>query len=69
MAAVTLAPTPDGGTELVLTHRGVPRELIPETERAWREQYWSRIRVYLAERNGEEIADVELAGATLGSSD
>ena len=47
MAAVTLAPTPDGGTELVLTHRGVPKDLIPETERAWREQYWSRIKTYL----------------------
>jgi uncharacterized protein YndB with AHSA1/START domain len=49
MAAVTLTPTPNGGTELVLTHRGVPKELIPETERAWREQYWSRIKTYLAE--------------------
>ena len=49
MAAVTLTPTPDGGTELVLTHRGVPKDLIPETERAWREQYWSRIKAYLAE--------------------
>jgi hypothetical protein len=39
MAAVTLAPTADGGTELVLTHRGVPKDLIPETERAWRGQY------------------------------
>jgi uncharacterized protein YndB with AHSA1/START domain len=25
MAAFTLTRTPDGGTELVLTHRGVPR--------------------------------------------
>lgn len=49
MAAVTLAPTADGGTELVLTHRGVPKDLIPETERTWREQYWSRIKAYLAE--------------------
>lgn len=48
MAAVTLAPTTDGGTELVLTHRGVPKDLIPETELAWREQYWSRIKAYLA---------------------
>ena len=32
MAAVTLTPTADGGTELVLTHRGVPKHLIPETE-------------------------------------
>jgi hypothetical protein len=49
MAAVTLTPTADGGTELVLTHRGVPKDLIPETERAWREQYWSRIKAYLAQ--------------------
>jgi len=47
MAAITLTPTPDGGTELVLTHRGVPKDLIPETEQTWREQYWSRIKAYL----------------------
>ncbi|HKR66772.1 MAG TPA: SRPBCC domain-containing protein [Thermoanaerobaculia bacterium] len=50
MAAVTLTPTPDGGTELVLTHRGVPKDLIPETEQAWRDQYWSRIRAYVESR-------------------
>jgi uncharacterized protein YndB with AHSA1/START domain len=49
MAAVTLTPTTDGGTELVLTHRGVPKDLIPETELARREQYWSRIKAYLAQ--------------------
>ena len=48
MAAVTLAPTASGGTELVLTHRGVPKDLIPETERTWRELYWSRIRTWIA---------------------
>ncbi len=53
MAAVTLTSTTDGGTELVLTHRGVPKNLIPETELAWREQYWARIKAYLA-RVGEE---------------
>jgi uncharacterized protein YndB with AHSA1/START domain len=53
MAAVTLTPTSDGGTELVLTHRGVPKDLIPETELAWREQYWSRIKVYLAQAGQE----------------
>ena len=47
MAAFTLKPTPDGGTELVLVHRGVPKDLIPETEQAWRDQYWSRIKAYL----------------------
>ena len=50
MAAVTLTPTSDGGTELVLTHRGVPKALIPETEQAWRDGYWSRIKAYLGER-------------------
>ena len=49
MAAVTLTRTTDGGTELVLTHRGVPKDLIPETELAWREQYWARIKAYLAQ--------------------
>src|SRR4249920_722310 len=43
MAAITLAPSATGGTELVLTHRGVPKHLIPETEQYWRELYWSRI--------------------------
>ena len=52
MAAVPLKPTPDGGTELVLTHRGVPKDLIPETERNWRDQYWSRIKAYLDRRAG-----------------
>ena len=47
MAAVNLTETPDGGTELVLTHRGVPKHLIPETEQAWRDQYWTRIKAYL----------------------
>ena len=47
MAAVTLTPTPDGGTELVLTHRGVPKHLIPETEQNWRDQYWSRIKTWI----------------------
>ncbi len=53
MAAVTLTPTPDGGTELVLTHRGVPKDLIPDTERTWRERYWSRIKTHLAESGRE----------------
>ena len=43
MAAITLAPTASGGTELVPTHRGVPKWLIPDTEEYWRTQYWSRL--------------------------
>ncbi len=48
MAAITLAPTPSGGTELVLTHRGVPKHLLDGTERDWREHYWARMKAYLA---------------------
>ena len=47
MAAFTFKPTADGGTELTLVHRGVPKDLIPETEQAWRDQYWSRIKAWL----------------------
>jgi len=47
MAAFTLRPT-ETGTELTLTHRGVPRELIPRTEERWRREYWDRIRARLA---------------------
>jgi uncharacterized protein YndB with AHSA1/START domain len=46
MAAITLAPTPSGGTELVLTHRGVPKHLIPETEAYWRLLYWERLKQF-----------------------
>lgn len=44
MAAITLTPTESGGTELVLTHRGVPKHLIPETEDYWRQVYWVRMK-------------------------
>ena len=47
MAAVTLTPTNDGGTALVLTHRGVPKEMIPEIEQAWRDRYWSKIKAWI----------------------
>lgn len=55
MAAITLTPTPNGGTELVLTHRGVPKDLIPETEQAWREHYWSAIKTYLKGEAGRGV--------------
>jgi len=51
MAAVTLAPTPSGGTELVLTHRGVPKALIPDTEKQWRDLYWARIKQWIDRRH------------------
>lgn len=47
MASFTLSPK-KGGTELVLTHRGVPKELIPGIEKGWREFYWERMKRYFA---------------------
>lgn len=48
MAAVTLTATPSGGTALVLTHRGVPKPLLDDTEREWRDACWARIKAHLA---------------------
>jgi len=42
MATFNLTSTRDGGTELVLIHRGVPKELIPGIEKGWREYYWNK---------------------------
>lgn len=47
MAAFTLVGTRDGGTELTLIHRGVPKVLIPGIERGWRKFYWDKMREYL----------------------
>ena len=44
MAAITLARTPGGGTELVLTHRGVPKHLLGEIEGYWRAVYWTPMK-------------------------
>lgn len=44
MAAFELSPTDDGGTQLVLTHRGVPKALIPKVEADWKATYWEKIR-------------------------
>jgi uncharacterized protein YndB with AHSA1/START domain len=49
MAAFELKSTKDGGTELVLTHRGVPKNLIPEIEQRWRKHYWNKIKDDLAD--------------------
>jgi uncharacterized protein YndB with AHSA1/START domain len=43
MAAITLRPV-QTGTELTLTHRGVPKDLIPRTEDRWRRDYWAPIK-------------------------
>jgi len=47
MAAFVLTPTPNGGTELVLTHRGVPKALLDSTEADWRNHYWAGMKAYL----------------------
>jgi uncharacterized protein YndB with AHSA1/START domain len=44
MAAITLAPTPAGGTELVLTHRGVPKHLLDQIEDYWRAVCWAPMK-------------------------
>ncbi|MCW7491220.1 SRPBCC domain-containing protein [Leptospira sp. 2 VSF19] len=44
MASFTFKQTSEGGTEVVLTHRGVPKELIPGIEESWRQNYWEKIR-------------------------
>jgi uncharacterized protein YndB with AHSA1/START domain len=48
MAAITLAPTAGGGTELVLTHRGVPKHLLDQIEDYWRLGYWSPMKAAIA---------------------
>ena len=48
MAAFTLRPVATG-TELTLTHRGVPKALIPRTEERWRRSYWERMKKTLAD--------------------
>lgn len=48
MAAFTLRRV-ETGTELKLTHRGVPKALIPRTEERWRRGYWEPMKQKLAE--------------------
>jgi activator of HSP90 ATPase len=47
MATFILAPTRNGGTELTLIHRGVPKDLIPRISIEWREHYWDKIKGFL----------------------
>jgi activator of HSP90 ATPase len=49
MATINLTPTKRGGTELVLTHRGVPKDLIPSIETHWRKKSWEKIKKLLTE--------------------
>lgn len=44
MAAITLDSIPGGGTELVLTHRGVPKHLLEDMEEYWRRVYWTPMK-------------------------
>lgn len=48
MATFNLVPTRDGGCELTLTHRGVPKELIPQITEDWRHLYWDKMKTYFA---------------------
>jgi uncharacterized protein YndB with AHSA1/START domain len=44
MAAITLDPIPGGGTQLVLTHRGVPKQLLDDIEEYWRHVCWAPMK-------------------------
>jgi uncharacterized protein YndB with AHSA1/START domain len=48
MVTFQLVPTAKGGTELTLTHRGVPKELIPRIESEWRTRYWDKMKEFLS---------------------
>src|SRR5690349_7913007 len=48
MAAFVLKETKKCGTELTLTHRGVPKDLIPRIEDRWRDGCWAKIKNQLA---------------------
>ncbi len=47
MATFDLKTNGKGAVELTLIHRGVPKELIPAIEKAWRENYWNKIKIFL----------------------
>lgn len=51
MAAFTLKAVATG-TELTLTHRGVPKALIPRTEERWRRSYWEPMKRRLTGADG-----------------
>lgn len=50
MATFNLKKTTDGGTELVLVHRGVPKDMIPFIENGWRKYNWDPIKKYLEQK-------------------
>lgn len=58
MAAFTLRRV-ETGTELTLTHRGVPKALIPRTEDRWRQQYWEPMKQKLKSVTRQSTASTE----------
>lgn len=44
MATFQFSRGKSGGTELILTHRGVPKDLIPKVEKDWKNIYWEKLR-------------------------
>lgn len=47
MTTFNLEPTAKGNTQLILTHRGVPKNMIPSIERGWHKYNWDPIKKYL----------------------
>ncbi|MBL7545986.1 MAG: SRPBCC domain-containing protein [Bdellovibrionaceae bacterium] len=47
MATFNLKATAGGGTELVLVHRGVPKEMISSIENGWHKYNWEPIKKYI----------------------
>ena len=50
MASFVFTPTANGGTEVVLTHRGVPKALLDRTEAAWRDDHFAPMRAWLSRK-------------------
>lgn len=44
LVTMLLKESSDGGTELILTHRGVPKDKIPFIETSWRKYNWEPIK-------------------------
>lgn len=59
MASFILQPTKSGGTQLTLTHRGVPKELIPQIEAGWRKFYWLKIKEHLEQATPSSASKIE----------
>lgn len=47
MATFNLERTSNGGTNLTLVHRGVPKDMIPFIEQGWRKYNWDPIKRFL----------------------